>query len=103
MSNPLMTIRDPVELAWYGWRSPVPSYVTAAASLWAQWRQQYLAATGCVTCDGRGYRESPPFIEWADDETRVLSTIKVKCKSCKGTGKRWQPSWRPSTYGKGLW
>lgn len=42
----------------------------------------------CPSCKGRGYTESMPFIEWADDETRVFSTIKMKCTVCKGTGKR---------------
>lgn len=42
--NPLLTIRDQGRLAWYGWRSPVPpSGVTAAESLWMQWREHYVA------------------------------------------------------------
>lgn len=38
----LLTIRDQGRLAWYGWRSPIPSYVMAAESLWLMWRQQFL-------------------------------------------------------------
>ena len=40
----------------------------------------------CETCKGRGYRESPPFREWADEYTPVLSTIKIRCKACGGSG-----------------
>lgn len=42
----------------------------------------------CPACSGRGYKESPPFVEWIDDETRTFSTIKVRCKICKGTGSK---------------
>lgn len=40
----------------------------------------------CATCRGRGYRESPPFMEWADYDTPVLSSIKIRCKACGGAG-----------------
>lgn len=39
----LVTIREPGRLAWYGWKSPLPSYVTAGESLWVLWRQNFLA------------------------------------------------------------
>jgi hypothetical protein len=42
MGNPLLTIRDPGRLVWYGWRWPLPSYVVAAESLWLLWRRQFL-------------------------------------------------------------
>ena len=38
----LITIRDnPAALQQFGWKSPYPSYVTAAPSLWYQWRRHY--------------------------------------------------------------
>lgn len=42
----------------------------------------------CEPCKGRGFRESPPFQEWIDDDTRTLSTIKIRCKACGGSGHR---------------
>jgi hypothetical protein len=41
----------------------------------------------CETCKGLGYRLIP-FQEWEDDETPVLSTIKIGCKVCGGSGHR---------------
>lgn len=42
--NPIITISDQGRLAWYGWRSPVPpSGVTAAESLWVQWRENFVS------------------------------------------------------------
>lgn len=49
------------------------------------------APTKCEKCKGRGYRESPPFMEWIDDDTPTLSTIKVRCKVCAGTGRLTPP------------
>lgn len=43
------------------------------------------AAEPCKTCRGKGYEESPPFMEWEDFATPVLSTIKIRCRRCKGT------------------
>jgi hypothetical protein len=42
----------------------------------------------CEACKGRGYRESLPFREWADEVTPVISTIKLRCASCGGSGHR---------------
>lgn len=40
----LITVRDPKVLRAHGWEPPLPSYVTAAPSLWKLWRE--LAARG---------------------------------------------------------
>lgn len=43
-ANPLLTISDQGRLAWYGWRTPTPpSGVTAAETLWVQWRENFVS------------------------------------------------------------
>lgn len=41
----LVTVRDPTTLALYGWKSPYPSYVTAAPRLWKLWRDDVIRNT----------------------------------------------------------
>lgn len=40
MIRGLVTIRHPGVLRWFGWKDPLPRYVSATLKLWWLWRLQ---------------------------------------------------------------